>query len=395
MNPWRKSKVCNEDSFVSKSAKALIGQLCNSVPRNVATREVEFPAVTVCNMNPWRKSKVCNEDSFVSKSAKALIGQLCNSVPRNVAMDEEDLELTQRLKTWISVEQRRNLSRAERLGHQIEDMILECRVQDGDCLSTHLLDLRLVSRYGNCYCLGCNSSRFSWQAMQMSDPEQGLQMSLNMEPDEFLPLTVEAGFYVMINQAGAREEVFDNAVYVPPGATTYIGVLKSTSKNLEPPFKNPCQKDWPEELKKYVAPGVGYTQRACEEYCYQVHIFEACGCRSFKHIRVLVPNVMAVPVCPDMLRGVVIGVGLDDTVGTAEPLQDSLGGGGRRVRIQWVVFFGPRSSTGKVGRDASLAKCMGENVIARENVQERRGDDRAVDDGTGGSRRPRVAVELT
>ncbi|CAN8026789.1 unnamed protein product, partial [Ixodes persulcatus] len=269
------------------------------------TREVQFPAVTVCNVNPWRKSKLCKEDSFVSKSAKALISQLCNSVPRNVAlqMGEEDLALAQRLKTWISVEQRRNLSRAERLGHQIEDMILECRVQDGDCLSTHLLDLRLVPRYGNCYCLGCNSSRFSWQAMQMSDPEQGLQMSLNMEPDEFLPLTVEAGFYVMVNQAGAREEVFDNAVYVPPGATTYIGVFKSTSENLEPPYKNPCQKDWPEELKKYVAPGVAYTQRACDEYCYQVHIFEACGCRSFKHIRVLVPSVMAVPVCPDMLRG--------------------------------------------------------------------------------------------
>ncbi|KAM7303472.1 uncharacterized protein ISCGN_013428 [Ixodes scapularis] len=54
------------------------------------------------------------------------------------------------------------------------------------------------------------------------------------------------------------------------------------------------------------------------------------------------------------LKGVVIGVGLDDTVGPAEPLQDTLGGCGCRVQIQWVVFFGPSSSTGKVGRDTSL-----------------------------------------
>ncbi|KAM7281916.1 hypothetical protein ISCGN_002075 [Ixodes scapularis] len=74
------------------------------------------------------------------------------------------------------------------------------------------------------------------------------------------------------------------------------------------------------------------------------------------------------------------------TVGPAEPLQDSLGGGGCRVGIHWVVFFDPRSSSGTVGRDASLAKSMGENVLDRKNAQERRGDDCAVDDGTVPSR---------
>lgn len=83
------------------------------------------------------------------------------------------------------------------------------------------------------------------------------------------------------------------------------------------------------------------------------------------------------------------------TVGPAEPLQDSLGGGGCRVGIHWVVFFDPRSSSGTVGRDASLAKSMGENVLDRKNAQERRGDDCAVDDGTGGFRRLSVAAGLT
>ncbi|KAH9367601.1 hypothetical protein HPB48_009972 [Haemaphysalis longicornis] len=53
-----------------------------------------------------------------------------------------------------------------------------------------------------------------------------------MEPEEFLPLTVDAGFYVMVHQSGAQEEVFDNAVYAPPGATTYIGVSKVTEEVL-------------------------------------------------------------------------------------------------------------------------------------------------------------------
>ncbi|KAL1433054.1 hypothetical protein MTO96_002028 [Rhipicephalus appendiculatus] len=187
--------------------------------------------------------------------------------------------LSNRLKQWISEEQRRNLSRAEKLGHQLEDMIQVCRVHEGDCLSTKILEIRMVPRYGNCYCLGCNSSRFSWQAMQMSDPENGkyqftsitqsLRMSLNMEPEEFLPLTVDAGFYIMVHQAGAQEEVFDNAVYAPPGATTYIGVSK-----------------------------------ACDEYCYQVHIFEKCGCRSFNHIRVFAPQLMESPgLCGHPARG--------------------------------------------------------------------------------------------
>ncbi|CAN7984344.1 unnamed protein product, partial [Ixodes hexagonus] len=269
------------------------------------TKQVQFPAVTVCNMNPWRRSMVCNEDSFVSKAAKALIGQLCNSGPRNVTVSElenDDLATTHKLKTWISAEQRRNLSRAERLGHQLEDMILECRIHDGDCLNTHsLFSEQTTPEHFPAYCLASASSSLldSWT---MQSRETGLRMSLNMEPEEFLPLTVDAGFYVMVNQAGVQEEAFDNAVYVAPGSTSYIGVVKSTSRNLKPPFKNPCQDDWPEELKKYVLPGVVYTKRACDEYCYQVHIFETCGCRSYNHIRVLVPQVMEAPVCPDILR---------------------------------------------------------------------------------------------
>ncbi|KAK8765235.1 hypothetical protein V5799_032159 [Amblyomma americanum] len=82
-----------------------------------------------------------------------------------------------------------------------------------------------------------------------------------MEPEEFLPLTVDAGFYIMVHQAGAQEEVFDNAVYAPPGATTYIGVAKTISKNLKEPYKNPCQDHWPPELEKYVVKGIVYTKR--------------------------------------------------------------------------------------------------------------------------------------
>ncbi|KAH8041581.1 hypothetical protein HPB51_017026 [Rhipicephalus microplus] len=124
-------------------------------------------------------------------------------------------------------------------------------------------------------------------------------MSLNMEPEEFLPLTVDAGFYIMVHQAGAQEEVFDNAVYAPPGATTYIGVSKTISKNLKEPYKNPCQDHWPPELEKYVVKGIVYTKRACDEYCYQVHIFEKCGCRSFNHIRVFAPQLMESPMNPE------------------------------------------------------------------------------------------------
>ncbi|XP_042142189.1 amiloride-sensitive sodium channel subunit alpha [Ixodes scapularis] len=96
-------------------------------------------------------------------------------------------------------------------------------------------------------------------------------------------------------------EIQNKTVEVARNLLCYV--WRSTSKNLEPPYKNPCQNDWPEELKKYVVPGVVYTKRACDEYCYQVHIFETCGCRSYNHIRVLEPRVMESPVCPDMLKG--------------------------------------------------------------------------------------------
>lgn len=70
-------------------------------------------------------------------------------------MSDEDIVHTQRLKEWIAAEQRRNLSRAERLGHQLSDMVQECRVQEGDCLSSQWVSATL------CCCISLGKSKIS------------------------------------------------------------------------------------------------------------------------------------------------------------------------------------------------------------------------------------------
>ncbi|XP_064482497.1 amiloride-sensitive sodium channel subunit alpha-like [Ornithodoros turicata] len=206
------------------------------------------------------------------------------------------------LGRWISAEQRRNFSRANHLGHQLEDMIKECKLSSGDCLGAGLLELRMVPRYGNCYCLGCNASRFSWWAKAMPDPSSGLTMSLNMEPEEYLPVITDAGFYVMVHQPGIQEEVTDNSLFVPPGYTSYIGINLSMLHKLRSPYENPCQSEWPVEFHRYLVRGLIYTRRACLEYCYQVHVFETSGCRSYSHIASMSPRSPMLPSCHDVLK---------------------------------------------------------------------------------------------
>ncbi|XP_054933061.1 uncharacterized protein [Dermacentor andersoni] len=49
---------------------------------------------------------------------------------------------------------------------------------------------------------------------------------------------------------------------------------------LEPPYRNPCQRDFPEKYRDHISPDRVYTRKACRHICAQLRVIAACGCQS-------------------------------------------------------------------------------------------------------------------
>ncbi|XP_040061724.1 acid-sensing ion channel 4-B-like [Ixodes scapularis] len=188
-----------------------------------------FPAVTICNLN---------------------------QLPEDEALDRKEFF------KWVTEMQRRNAATAQLLGHQREDMVLSCRLDDRDCNDPQRMQLQMYGRYGNCFCVGCDRSAPEHRLQVSITVDQGLRLLLNVEPEEYLPLSVEAGFVVNVHQAGVQVDFRRDGVFVPPRHTTFVSVDQTILKRLEPPYMNPCQPSWPEEYLQHTRPGRDvYTSR--------------------------------------------------------------------------------------------------------------------------------------
>ncbi|XP_077520488.1 acid-sensing ion channel 4-B-like [Amblyomma americanum] len=262
-----------------------------------------FPAVTVCNLNRVRKSALCNRDLPPTKGPNAAIFRwrriLCNTTDRDVAIRKEDLNLQRELTDWIRVVFRDARYAEYELGHQMDDMVQRCVINGQDCRDKNVLGVKLVPAYGDCVCVGCYPNDGKGDVEETTAGcKHELNLILNVELDEYLPLSVEAGFAVMVHNPRSEINVALDTSYVAAGFSTHIAVSRSEFRRLGPPFQNPCRSQWPPEISSYVDSEKHYNAYECRDYCYQARLFEACGCVSSQYMR---PNwgvINAAPICP-------------------------------------------------------------------------------------------------
>ncbi|KAK8783871.1 hypothetical protein V5799_009765 [Amblyomma americanum] len=230
-----------------------------------------LPAVTVCNLN-----QVCDTNNIRKKTdptAVTVTVLLLYSLPEDDAAEREEFY------KWITELQRRNETTAKLLGHQRDGMVVSCLVGGKECNSAEHLQLKVYGRYGNCFCLGCNLSAEREKIQTAYSPDQGVRLLLDLELHEYLSHSVEAGFVVNVHQPGVQVD-FRDSIFLLPLRTTMISVTQSVYFRLEPPFRNPCQRSFPEKYREYVPPDRVYTRKACRHICAQLHVIAACSCQS-------------------------------------------------------------------------------------------------------------------
>ncbi|XP_077548647.1 FMRFamide-activated amiloride-sensitive sodium channel-like isoform X2 [Haemaphysalis longicornis] len=109
-------------------------------------------------------------------------------------------------------------------------------------------------------------------------PATGLRMVLDAEIDEYLPLSSEVGFKVMIHQPGVESDYSRNGINIPPEYATYLRIEQMTIRRLEPPYPEPCRHDWPPGYEEILFTKTRYTLQKCLDVCLQLTIVQQCKC---------------------------------------------------------------------------------------------------------------------
>jgi len=128
----------------------------------------------------------------------------------------------------------------------------------------------VITNFGRCWTFQPNSTVLQETDDQIYRPGiyGGLDVSFDLEQVYYDPDTEAAGLRVFVTQRGAKISDQVEAVFVPPGSLTYVGVEKTTfQREKEAPWSH-CDGNAPE-----------YTQANCRAQCIHAAVEGACGCR--------------------------------------------------------------------------------------------------------------------
>ncbi|XP_077520188.1 acid-sensing ion channel 2-like [Amblyomma americanum] len=280
-----------------------------------------FPDVTICNANPLRRSRVCAYRTSLPGGKGVLKKVLDRDCSANITYSDPnagDRELSQQLRVWMAQrrkEERSTVRRLFRLGHQLADVVTHCRYARPivrlrysgrsrsrgtrsrplqsyrgraphvcSCFARRYFSQTFDSRYGNCFCFHCGTNDQKdeefFQHETAGSPEDGLELILDAQADEYLSTSMEMGFVVMAHGHGFRPVLCNDAVFVEPGYVTYISLRMEKRTALPEPYQFPCRSSWPDRFRSFGLNDTMYTREDCLYLCQQEHTRRMCGCES-------------------------------------------------------------------------------------------------------------------
>ncbi|KAG0433752.1 hypothetical protein HPB47_019613 [Ixodes persulcatus] len=254
-----------------------------------------FPDVTVCNVNPFRRSRLCGMPAAERGMDPQLDARLCGD-PVQVFKDAnvEDLAYQQNLSVWAASRKLKDDRWLRDLGHQFQDTVVDCSYADQDCKNMTYFQESFDSRHGTCLCFHCNKSEMDFFSYgSLASPQNG-RFPGHDPLARHQHATVEPGKVCDgVTVYARRYSVCSDGVYITPGRATYVGLnvldesavfagkVYASFHRLPAPYANPCRRDWPSMLLRYLtSTSISYTREECLNMCLQVNTRRECGCQS-------------------------------------------------------------------------------------------------------------------
>uniref|UniRef100_A0A8C9VSV6 Acid-sensing ion channel 1-like n=1 Tax=Scleropages formosus TaxID=113540 RepID=A0A8C9VSV6_SCLFO len=248
----------------------------------VWARSMSFPAVTLCNQNLFRMSSLTKDDLYHSGYWLDLL-HVNHSVNRRTLSTLRD-DRKQSLLSLLDFSQyapppRFNTTEmVDRLGHQLEDMLLECKFQGENC--TYKNFTPVYTRYGKCYTFNSGLDGNPLLTTLKGGTGNGLEIMLDIQQDEYLPVwgetdetSYEAGIKVQIHSQDEPPFIDQLGFGVAPGFQTFVSCQQQLLQYLPPPWGD-C-KSTPIDSEFFST----YSITACRIDCETRYLVENCNCR--------------------------------------------------------------------------------------------------------------------
>ncbi|XP_061654004.1 acid-sensing ion channel 1C isoform X3 [Phyllopteryx taeniolatus] len=250
----------------------------------VWAQDMSFPAVTFCNKNVFRASALTRDDLYHSGYWMDLMYANGTVVERSLAILKESHK--QGLLSLLDFSgyarpPRYRVDTTEmiaRLGHQLEDMLLECRFRGETCSAKNFSTI--YTRYGKCYTFNSGQDGNPLLTTLKGGTGNGLEIMLDIQQDEYLPVwgetdetSYEAGIKVQIHSQDEPPFIDQLGFGVAPGFQTFVSCQQQLLQYLPPPWGD-C-KSTPIDSEFFST----YSITACRIDCETRYLLENCNCR--------------------------------------------------------------------------------------------------------------------
>lgn len=206
--------------------------------------EIEFPAVSLCNLNDMRLSVV-----------------------RGTAVDKAVLDHA--FSANVTAEEYRHVTRSA--VHKLEEMLVECIFDGKECTRTNFTEFDWMQ--GD-QCFTFNSGKKSpVLKVRGTGLHRSLMLTINIQHYDYYRDGSMSGIHLILH-GHDETPVRIRGPMIPPGFATYIQVEKKKTINLKSPYKTNCG-----DLKlKYFN---GYSMHTCWLEQLTDYVDTLCGCKDF------------------------------------------------------------------------------------------------------------------
>lgn len=208
------------------------------------------------------------------------------TLPEDFEVSERmERELQENLTNWLAVMYNRDPKLARSLGHQFDDMILRCTMKFFNCTHQRSFENSFSPTEGNCFTYKSKLRRPSltsaiYDEANLAGINQGLELVLNLEKNEYISGSSQVGALVIIHHPGDLGYAASEATFIAPEFTTYIGLKMVNITRLPAPYPENCVDSWPAKFADKSTRNKTYSQQACLKICLQKTIQIHCQCQS-------------------------------------------------------------------------------------------------------------------
>ncbi|XP_052832380.1 FMRFamide-activated amiloride-sensitive sodium channel isoform X1 [Octopus bimaculoides] len=236
--------------------------------------DVEFPAITVCNIAPISLTKT---KELLSSDTSELTQWLRFIDKYNFGAQTDRMFTVQSLYENLADE-------AQLLGRDLNDFLIHCQYNQEIC-NIQNFTRYFDGHYFNCYTFNSGHQTGTSLLTHATGPQSGLSLILSLDNDDppvggygsyNIKSNIEhsAGVRVVVHPPSTMPSPVDHGFDVPPGYSSSVGLKTIMHARLSNPYGN-CQNSRLQNSSKYI-----HTVFSCLELCKQRIVMSTCGCRS-------------------------------------------------------------------------------------------------------------------